>query len=1060
MVDELCSGQIAVRRAIESMSTGPQKHIVLGCSCAASSEPVNHALYYYKVMQVSPFSITVELSDRDKFPFFARMAPSYRITVMATVEVLKKFNFQRVGFVRGTAGLFVGLSGLFLEAVQRDLDAGTYNWTVLFEAVVQDVDSAAAAVELKRKRDARMSVIASYQGEGAMVFCQAYRHGMLAPDYNWMLLNGWWSQNFMNAAAGTATCPCSAEEVLHAAWGMMAYTYGPMQKTDDVHGLSGRRFSDISDDYYRDCAAWGNGTGICSDAMGYIYDGLWQVATVLHGFLIDQNRSYDELNTDFSREALYQLTLHQDYMGITGRVRLFNSVEPTTTPPSYGDREGVMLILQVAGTTTEPFEQTGLWTATGIRWLRDITWSATDSSRAISCSSGTCDMATAFVPADRSSQCPAGTIWFNDLGCTDCPTGRFGAAGATQCEPCLTGDFSNVSGLASCYPCPAGSISEEKASSACMLCQRGFFVNESGASQCFKCKGGTYADQSGLTQCRDCPAGRTTNYEGALDAAACACNGELWQGECIRCPDNFRFESGQCVSCQAGLECEEGEEPTILPGYYATLAAPYEIYKCLPSDKCPGGAPGACKGGLIGVPCTQCPDGLSLEEGICTPCAGGSFVGWVFAAVIGMTSLVAVYYLINSPATTRASAMLATTCVLGMTISMLQSVGIIGLISFEWPSELAWVFETMNFFLLDIDSMGFDCVAGNPVRRYAYSAAALPIALLWILTAAVISRRCAPLRWRFEWPKTFSTMGQVVQVAFTICSKTALQPMMCYAHPNGKEGMLSHNGIFCFESPEHTTMFMMGVALLCLLIGFYALAVWGTVYAPRAAKSGNATFLQAVRFLIARFRVDFWWYGTALLPRGLALSLSIVLAADYPFVQMVLIVSILQVYLVVQLITWPWKLPALNLFDAVVSVCLVKMMVCMCAFTPDLPQSMLDILTSLSIGIMVALQVVVLCMVCVTVASMFYRHALGSAKESVILALGKVPDAEIMAKKLSHFGSVIKDIPHRDMVRVLNALSIYDLRMTSGVMTAVGAEAGEAELMLASRVSLMSQSSR
>ena len=36
--------------------------------------------------------------------------------------------------------------------------------------------------------------------------------------------------------------------------------------------------------------------------------------------------------------------------------------------------------------------------------------------------------------------------------------------------------------------------------------------------------------------------------------------------------------------------------------------------------------------------------------------------------------------------------------------------------------------------------------------------------------------------------------------------KVALSPMMCYTHPNGKSGMLEHNGIFCFESAEHTPM--------------------------------------------------------------------------------------------------------------------------------------------------------------------------------------------------------------------------------------------------------------
>ena len=29
-----------------------------------------------------------------------------------------------------------------------------------------------------------------------------------------------------------------------------------------------------------------------------------------------------------------------------------------------------------------------------------------------------------------------------------------------------------------------------------------------------------------------------------------------------------------------------------------------------------------------------------------------------------------------------------------------------------------------------------------------------------------------------------------------------------YTHPNGKSGLLENNGIFCFESPEHTRMLL------------------------------------------------------------------------------------------------------------------------------------------------------------------------------------------------------------------------------------------------------------
>eukprot|EP00439_Symbiodinium_sp_Y106_P056090 s1761_g7.t2 len=753
LVDGECSGQIATRRVIEAFSEGQPKHAVLGAACSGASEAVNDALYYYKVLQVSPSSTSVSLSDRGRFPFFTHVQlQKSRSGSWAT-------EHQRP------------CSGFFHGARAAGPGCGYLPVAVLLQKQVQDLETASEAADLVQKRDARINLMALYENDGVVLLCQAFRRGMFSPDYVWMLSSGWWNQNFAVRLAGTASCPCTADEVIQAAYGLMAFDMGPMMNTNDVHGLSGRTLSSIYSGYLNDCAAFGNGKGICSvEAAGYTYDGLWHLASVFHGFLIGRGRPYSELNTDFSRESLYNISLQQDYMGATGRVRIFNDVEPTTIPPSYGDREGNILMRQIVGTTAQPLEQLGFWSAAGILWLTDLVWSRTNSSQIVACSSGTCDMSTAFIPRDRSSQCPAGSTWSNELGCGDCPTGRFAASlvpvnfssrdlppevfskepefvtflladgsklhfdkrlvverskhfanmlssetwvegrtnvidlrsneqadvtsmqavlchfmsqrcvaacnddlafsvrkladqfclddlvlevetelvpkvgkdnllkflgkvlgsggvlearclelvkanacelldnqgslleqlalGMTECESCALGSFSNESGLAACFLCPAGSVGEALGAEECTVCHEGFFMNESGQSACLKCNEGTYSDESGLTECRDCPAGRTTNYQGALDAQACTCNGDLWEGQCIRCLDTTRFELGTCVTCQEGLVCDEGKQPELLPGYYTTPEAPFDVYKCLPADKCPGKAPGATKLGM------------------------------------------------------------------------------------------------------------------------------------------------------------------------------------------------------------------------------------------------------------------------------------------------------------------------------------------------------------------------------------------------------------------------------------------------------------------------------
>ena len=368
--------------------------------------------------------------------------------------------------------------------------------------------------------------------------------------------------------------------------------------------------------------------------------------------------------------------------------------------------------------------------------------------------------------------------------------------------------------MASCRPCSAGSYSNVLGADSCELCTPGFYANQSFSTACETCPMGRYGPQTGLAECEECPAGRTTAaFSAAITQDACQCQGHLYQGQCIVCAFSTRFESGQCVGCGEGLICNGSRSADIVGGYFTESHAPFSVYKCLPREFCPGGLPGTCANELIGVPCTHCPDGKTWDNNACQECTAFSLAGWFCATLFGIGLVPALYYMMNMRQTAKATTMLATSCALAMTISMVQNLGIIGYISFSWPSELQWVFDHMSIFTLDLEAIGFDCVSSSPVFSYMITSAVLPCSLLWLLICSFLSR-LLPMRWRFESSKLVSTMAQFIQVSFTIYSKVALSPMMCYTHPNGRSSMLEHNGIFCFESEEHTPMFLVGLFLL------------------------------------------------------------------------------------------------------------------------------------------------------------------------------------------------------------------------------------------------------
>ena len=80
------------------------------------------------------------------------------------------------------------------------------------------------------------------------------------------------------------------------------------------------------------------------------------------------------------------------------------------------------------------------------------------------------------------------------------------------------------------------------------------------------------------------------------------------------------------------------------------------------------------------------------------------------------------------------------------------------------------MFDLMSLFTLDLQAVGFDCVSSSPVASYHMTAAMLPCALLWLILCSLLSK-VLPAQWQFESAKVVSTLGQFVQVSFTIYSK-------------------------------------------------------------------------------------------------------------------------------------------------------------------------------------------------------------------------------------------------------------------------------------------------
>ena len=255
---------------------------------------------------------------------------------------------------------------------------------------------------------------------------------------------------------------------------------------------------------------------------------------------------------------------------------------------------------------------------------------------------------TDVVGQTACQRCQVGFEAVDGLFCRACQPGFYKKeTAAASCSPCSAGSFSNQSaqsdclycppghfslqGSTTCAPCPINEMASFPGTTQCAQCGEGFFATQEASTSCSRCGSGRY--RSNESACLQCPGRMTTQYLAATTISDCVCpEGTVFNGD-------GRPGAGACEECMEGLDCILGSDlrnyesflvgsdkeltfPRLIPGYISYPSEPTQVYKCGKSSHCPGGVPGTCARGRIGLACARCQAGQKFGVDHCKdrPC--------------------------------------------------------------------------------------------------------------------------------------------------------------------------------------------------------------------------------------------------------------------------------------------------------------------------------------------------------------------------------------------------------------------------------------------------------
>ena len=322
----------------------------------------------------------------------------------------------------------------------------------------------------------------------------------------------------------------------------------------------------------------------------------------------------------------------------------------------------------------------------------------------------------------------------------------------------------------------------------------------------------------------------------------------------------------------------------------------------------------------------------SSQTAVKYPAGGGAAVPitlGVLAAVLGISLLA---WMVNRNILVQQDSVTSFSIVLGLLLSTLQTFSVCTSLNIRWVPPLDAMFRGISIVALNIGvTFNAGCLVGaSPAVIFSVRQMLAPGCAVIVLIVVALKKVMRSQDTQY-WVESINAVGTIYSMLFVSMVMSALQPWVCYDHPNQNGfSMLDSPGVLCFDSSEHTSMVTLGlIVILVIILPFVALVFWANLRYPVSVRRGRSdAHIRTFRFLFFRYHAHYYLFSVVTLLRGLFVCLVAVVARGSPEVQTLLMGAVLLSYGGFVLRIGPWRGSHTNSIDGTLTLVMVAVLMC------------------------------------------------------------------------------------------------------------------------------------